>query len=261
MSLTITGKALALALGSLLLTIQTARAAEVHATVSGALTGAFRDLVPTYESQTGNKLVIAWGPSSGTSPDAIPVRVRAGGPLDVLIMVAPSMDKLVKEGLFKPAEREDVAESGIGVGVRTGAPRPDVSSAAALRDTLLKATSIGYSEGASGVYVATELLHRLGIADQVASKLKKVTGELVGDAIARGEVDVGIQQISELRAVKGVDYLGPLPPGLQNASVMVAAVSQNAPEPEAAKGFLTFLTSPIARAAFAKSGLDTPAPR
>ena len=241
-----------------LLLAGTARAAEVHAVVTGALTAPFREIVPAFERATGHKLAIAWGPSAGDSKDAIPVRLRSGEPADVVIMIGTALDGLVKQDVFKPALRVDIAQSGVGVGVRVGAPRPDVSSAEALKRTLVNAHSIGYSEGGSGVYVSTELLKRLGIADQLAPKMKLVTGELVGEAIARGDVELGIQQISELRAVKGVDYLGPLPGDLQLAAIITAAVSQNAREAEAARAFVSFLTSPDAVKAFKNGGLDVP---
>jgi molybdate transport system substrate-binding protein len=241
-----------------LLLAGTAQAAEIHAIVTGALTAPFRQIVPAFERATGHKLVIAWGPSSGDSKDAIPVRLRNSEPADVVIMIGTAFDGLVRQGVFKTAMRTDVAQSGIGVGVRVGAPRPDVSSADTLKRTLLDARSIGYSEGGSGVYVSTELLKRLGIADQLAPKMKLVTGELVGEAVARGDVGIGIQQISELRAVKGVDYLGPLPDGLQLAAVITAAVSQNAKEAEAARTFVSFLTSPESTKAFTDGGLTVP---
>ena len=239
----------------------TASADEIHAVVTGALTAPFRQIVPAFERATGNKLSIGWGPSSGTTHEAIPVRIKNGEQADVIVMISPALDGLVKQGLFKPAERVDIAQSGIGVGVRAGAPKPDVSSPDALKVSLLNAKSIGHSEGASGVYVSTELLKRLGIADQVASKLKLVTGELVGQAIARGEVEIGIQQISELRAVNGVDYVGPLPGDLQKADIISAAVSQDAQAPEAARAFVAFLSSPAALRAITDGGLNVPPKR
>ena len=244
-----------------LLLVGTARAADIHVIVTGALTAPFRQIVPAFERATGHKLILAWGPSEGTTKDAIPVRLRSGEPADVVIMIGTSLDGLVEQGVFKPAMRTDVAQSGIGVGVRVGAPRPDVNSADALKRTLLNARSIGYSEGGSGVYISTELLKRLGIADQLAPKMKLVTGELVGEAIARGDVEIGIQQISELRAVKGVDYLGPLPGDLQLAAIITAAVSQNAKEAEAAGAFVAFLASPEAVKAFTDAGSSVPPSR
>jgi molybdate transport system substrate-binding protein len=243
------------------LLVGTARADEIHAVVTGALTAPFRQIVPAFERATGNKLSIGWGPSSGTTHGAIPVRIQNGEQADVIVMISQGLDGLVKQGLFKPVERVDVAQSGIGVGVRAGTPKPDISSPDALKQSLLNAKSIGYSEGASGVYVSTALLKRLGIADQVAPKLKLVTGELVGQAIARGEVDMGVQQISELRAVEGVDYVGPLPGELQKTDIISAAVSQDAKAPEAARAFVAFLSSPTAIQAISDSGLNIPPKR
>jgi molybdate transport system substrate-binding protein len=244
-----------------LLVAGTARAADIHVIVTGALTAPFRQIVPAFERTTGHKLVLAWGPSAGSSKDAIPVRLRSGEPADVVIMIGTALDGLIKADVFKPATRTDVAQSGIGVGVRVGAQRPDVSSADAIKQTLLNTRSIGYSEGGSGVYISTELLKRLGIADQLAPKMKLVTGELVGEAIARGDVEIGIQQISELRAVKGVDYLGPLPGDLQLAAIITAAVAKNAKEAEAARAFVAFLTSPESVKAFTEAGLGVPPSR
>jgi molybdate transport system substrate-binding protein len=224
--------------------------------VSGALTAAFRDLIPRFEQASGHKVAIAWGPSSGTSPDAIPVRLDAGEKPDVLIMVNASFDRLVAQGKFLAGERKAFARSLIGIGVKSGLPKPDVGSVEGLRRVLLNARSVGYSEGASGVYVTTELLTRLGIAGEVMPKARKITGEPVGQAIARGEVEIGLQQVSELKAVPGVDYLGPLPAEVQKASVMVAASARDVKEPEAAQAFIAFLTSGEAALILANSGLD-----
>ncbi|MET4247252.1 substrate-binding domain-containing protein [Bradyrhizobium sp. LA6.7] len=238
------------------LLMDTARAGEIQAIVSGALTGAFRELTPEYERASGDKVVIAWGPSSGTTRDAIPVRIANGEPVDVLIMVGPALDGLITQGKFRPESRVEIAKSRIGLGVRSGASKPDVGSVDAFKHALLQAKSIGYSEGASGVYISTELLKKLGIADEVASKAKKITGELVGEAVARGEVEIGLQQISELIAVNGVDFVGPLPEEIQKASPIVVAISATAKDPKAARSFVSFLSSAPAALLLAKSGLD-----
>lgn len=251
------GATIALGLATVTLQSQPAQAAELRAMVSGALTGAFRDLIPRFEQASGQTLAISWGPSSGASPDAIPVRLASGEKPDVLIMVEPAFNTLVAKGAFAPVRRSAFAQSRIGVGVKSGTAKPDVGSVDGLRNALLNARSIGYSEGASGVYVATELLGKLGIADQVMPKARKITGELVGEAVARGEVEIGLQQVSELKAVPGVDYVGPLPDAVQKASVMVAAIAQNAQNAKAANDFVDFLTSADAAPILAKSGLDT----
>jgi molybdate transport system substrate-binding protein len=252
-------KTAAVALGIIAITVPAGpgHTAELHVLSSGALTGAFRELVPLFEQASGHKVLIAWGPSSGTSPDAIPIRLSAGEQPDVLIMVESSFEGLAAGGKFLVLERKPFARSRIGVGVKSGFAKPDVGSVEGLRQTLLSARSIGYSEGASGVYVSTELLTRLGIADQVMPKARKITGELVGRAVARGEVEIGFQQVSELKAVPGVDYVGPLPESVQKASAMVAAVSRSSQEPGAAKALVSFLTSADAAPILAKSGLDT----
>src|SRR5690242_14301480 len=146
---------------------------------------------------------MSWGPSSGTSPEASQVRVKSGEPVDVLIMVNAGMDELTGGGYFTPLERKDIAVSKIGVAVKKGYPLPEISTAASLRKALLDAKSIGYSEGASGTYVANVLLKTLGIADEVAAKCKVILGrKFVGEALVNGEIDLGLQQISELRLAR-----------------------------------------------------------
>lgn len=231
-------------------------AADIHAMITGALTGAMRELQPGYERASGNTLVISWGPSSGNSKDAIPVRLQNGETPDVLIMISTFLDKLVAEGKFTPAAKFDLARSLVGVAVRAGAPTPDVSTPEALRAALLAAKSIGYSEGASGVYVSTQLLQKLGIADQVAPRMKKITGELVAEAVARGEVELCLQQVSELKAVAGVTYLGPLPQAVENPAIIAVAVAAKAQDPAAARSFVDFLASPQGASALKNSGLD-----
>lgn len=234
-----------------------AQAADIHVIATGALKGAFARLAPAFEQASGHKLLIEWGPSYGSSADAIPTRIRNQEPVDVLIMVAPALDQQLAGGKFIVASRADLAQSGVGVGVRKGAPRPDIGSTAALRQALLSAQSIGYSEGASGTYISTTLLKKLGIAEQVAGKTRLVHGkELVGEVIARGEVEIGLQQISELRVVPGVDYVGPLPAELQKISLISAVIARQAPQMAPAKELMAFLVSPAASAMFVQSGLD-----
>lgn len=250
------GVAAALGIAGLVLASGMAEAAEIHVMASGAFTGAFRTIAPRFEQATGHKLALAWGPSFGTTRDALPVRIASGEPVDVLLIVDGSLEGLVASGGFKPASRAPVAVSPIGLGVREGAPKPDVRTLDAVRRALLAAASIGYSEGASGVFVSKDLVGRLGIADQVAPKMRKITGELVGDAIARGEVEVGIQQVSELLSVKGVAFAGPLPGALQNASTMTAAVAAGSKEAGAAGEFVAFLATAASRQELAASGLE-----
>jgi molybdate transport system substrate-binding protein len=187
------------------------------------------------------------------------VRVRSGEVVDVLIMVSTSMDDLVATGHFVPLDRQDVAVSKIGVAVKEGQAPPDISTPAALRQTLLGARSIGFSEGASGTYVSTVLLEKLGIAREVQPKCHIVLGrKFVGAAVADGEVEIGIQQISELYLESGITVVGPLPDEVQKLSIVSAAVSAKAANINAARQFVAFLSSPFAAESMRASGLELP---
>ncbi|MBI2360470.1 MAG: substrate-binding domain-containing protein, partial [Deltaproteobacteria bacterium] len=152
--------------------------------------------------------------------------------------------------------RTPLARSAIGMAVRAGAPKPDISSVEALKRTLLQAKSIAYSASVSGRYISTELLQRLGIADQVIGKCRRIEGERVGAVVARGEAEIGFQQISELLPVPGIDYVGPLPPEVQRASMFSAGVAVAARDSDAARALIKFLASPQAIHAIKKSGLE-----
>jgi molybdate transport system substrate-binding protein len=143
-------------------------AAEIKVMISGGLTAAYRELVSQFEAGTGSKVTTAFGPSMGTTENAIPVRIARGEPADVLIMVGTALDDLIKQGKVAAGSKVDLVLSPIGMVVRAGAPKPDIGSVEALKRTLLAAKSIAYSDSASGIYVGTELFRRLGIADQVS---------------------------------------------------------------------------------------------
>jgi len=234
------------------------RAAEpdVRVLTSGAFTAALADLAPVYERSTGERIETAYGGSMGNAPDTIPNRLQRGEPADVVIMAASALDDLVARGAVVKGSRVDLARSAIGMAVRSGAPRPDISSVESLTHALLDASSIACSSSASGVYLSTELFPRLGIAARIESKLRKVESEPVGAVVARGEAEIGFQQISELRPVKGIDIVGPLPPGAQRLTVFSAGIVAAALNPDGARRFVAFLSSPAAAPAIQKSGLD-----
>jgi molybdate transport system substrate-binding protein len=140
--------------------------------------------------------------------------------------------------------------------VRAGAPRPDIGTVAALKRTLLAAKSIAYSDSASGVYVGGEMFRTMGIAEQMAGKARMIPATPVGEIVAKGEAEIGFQQISELKPVQGIDLIGPLPPELQKVTVFSAGVVAGSKQPEAAKALIAFLSSPAAAAAISKSGMD-----
>src|SRR6202166_4467033 len=239
-----------------LLTAASARADEIKVVTSGGFTAAYLELVPEYEGSSHNKLVTAFGPSMGTTHNAIPIRLERGEAIDVVIMAGPALDDLIKQGKVRAGSRVDLVQSYIGMAVKAGAPRPDISTVDALKRTLLAAKSIAYSDSASGVYLSTELFPKLGIADQIKGKSKKIEADPVGGVVASGEAEIGFQQISELRPVKGIDIVGELPPGAQRVTVFAAAIPTTSKHPEAAKAFIQWLESPAAHPAIKKSGLE-----
>ncbi len=192
----------------------------------------------------------------GTAPNSIPSRLQRGEPVDVFVMVDEALEDLAKQGRVAPGTRTHLARSRIGVAVRTGSPKPDIGSVDAFKRAMLVAKSIGYSTSASGVYLSKNLFPKLGIADQIKAKSRVIGDEPVGAAVARGEIEIGLQQISELLAVAGVDLVGPLPDAIQKITVFSAGVAAGAKEPEVARALIDFLASPASSAAISKSALE-----
>ena len=217
-------------------------------------------LAPDFEKKTGHKLISGWGPSMGETPQAIPNRLKRGEPIDVVIMVGDSLDKLVAAGKVSKTEHKLLALSRIGLAVKAGAPRPDISNLDAFKRTLLTAHSVVYSDSASGVFLSTKLFKRLGIDQQMAYKGRMIPAEPVGEVVARGEAEVGLQQISELKPIEGIDIIGPIPESAQQLTPFSVGVVVGTKEPQAAKELLQYLASPEAEAAIKASGRD-PAPR
>jgi molybdate transport system substrate-binding protein len=246
----------AVALTCAIVTAATVRGAEVKVVTSGGFTAAWLVLVPEYERATHDTLVTEFGPSMGTTHNAIPIRLERGEAIDVVIMAAPALADLIKQGMVRADSRIDLVESRIGMAVKAGAPRPDISTTDALKRTLLAAKSIAYSDSASGVYLSTELFPRLGIADQIKDRTRKIEADPVGGVVANGEVEIGFQQISELRRVKGIDIVGELPPGAQSVTVFAAGIPTTSKHPEAARALIQWLASPAAFSAIRKSGLE-----
>jgi molybdate transport system substrate-binding protein len=246
----------ALLLSCVLLTVATVRADEITVVTSGAFTAAYLELAPEYERATHDKLVTEFGPSMGTTHNAIPIRLERGEEIDVVIMAAPALDTLIKQGKVRADSRVDLVRSYIGMAVKSGAPKPDISTVDALKRALLAAKSIGYSDSASGVYLSTELFPKLGIADRIKDKARKIEADPVGGYVANGEVEIGFQQISELRPVKGIDIVGVLPPGAQRVTIFAAAIPTTSKNPKAAKALIHWLASPAAYSVTKKSGLE-----
>ncbi|MEM5388179.1 substrate-binding domain-containing protein [Paraburkholderia phymatum] len=234
----------------------TVHAAEMHVMTSGGFTAAYQALGPTFTKQTGNTLDTILGPSMGQSPQAIPNRLAHGEPADVVIMVGYALDGLIKDGKVIPGSRVELADSRIGMVVRAGAPRPDIATVDALRQTLLHAKSIAYSDSASGVYIKNEMFKKLGIEEQAGPKAKMIERIPVASVIARGDDEIGFQQVAELLPVPGVDFVGKVPEEMQSVTRYAAGIPVGAKHPEEARALLQFLASPAAQPTVRKTGLD-----
>ena len=233
------------------------QAAELHVMSSGGFTAAYKLLGPKFAAQTGNTLNTALGPSMGKSPEAIPNRLARGEPADAVIMVGYALDDLIKQGKVIPGSRVELADSRIGMVVRAGAAKPDISSAEGLKQVLLHAKSIAYSDSASGVYIERELFKKLGIEEQVKPKAKMIPRIPVAAVVANGEYEIGFQQVSELLPVEGVTFVGKIPESLQSVTRFAAGIPVGAQHPKEAKALLDYLASPAVQADVKSTGLDS----
>ena len=223
---------------------------------SGAFTAAHLALIPQLELLTKKKVVTA-STSIGTGETSIPNRLKRGEVVDVVIVAEPVMRQFIEDGLVLAEGHAILARSSIAMAVRAGAPKPDISTVGALRSTLLQARSIGYSASESGKYLTTELIQRLGIADQVLGKCRLVGGgERVGAVVARGELEIGFQQLSELLPVQGIAHITPLPPEVQKVSSFAAGVAASSTDKALARAVIEFLSAPEAAKAITNSGLE-----
>lgn len=213
----------------------------VHVMSSGGFREAYDALGPQFEAATGIRLQSTYGSSSGSSPTSIPSRLAAGEPADLIILSRPSLDALIERGDVVGDSRTDLADSILGLVVRTGTVHPDISTPDAFIATVLAAESIGFSTSMSGDYLSTDLFPRLGIWDQLAPKSGPV--DEVGTSVANGDIEIGIQQVSALLGVDGVDYVGPLPEEFQNPSTFSAGITSSAANPEDALRLLDYLRS------------------
>ena len=238
---------------------QAASAADIRVMISSGFHGAYSELGPAFERATGNHLITTRGPSMGDSSEAIPARLADGQSADVVILDGGAADELGKRGLVQPNSKVELARSLIGMVVREGAEKPDISSVAALRNTLLSAKSIAYSDSGSGTYLSTTLFQKLGLADQIAARSKKVrgppSGEPVAAVIARGEAEIGFQQVAELIHVPGITFVGALPAEVQPMFSFAGVLTRTAQEPEAARALLAFLSSREAASDITRAGL------
>ncbi|MEJ5153403.1 substrate-binding domain-containing protein [Comamonas sp. MYb396] len=238
-----------------------AHAADVLVVTSGGFSAAYDQLVPLYEQATGHKIITARGASLGNAQDSIPSRLARGEQFDIVILADSGLEQLVAQGKVQEGSRVDLARSMIGMSVRKGTPKPDISSVEALKQTLLNAQSIAYSASASGTYLSTELFPRLGVAEQIMGKASRILSERVGAVVLRGDAEIGFQQVSELLPFKDLDFVGPLPDEVQQRVFFSAGIATAAPQPDVARHFIRFLASPAAAPIVRSTGMEPSAAR
>jgi len=229
--------------------------AEISGLVSMGMQGVLDAIGPIFEESSGHALALTFNTSK-----MLLQRLRGGAEPDVLVITREGIDGLIADGLIAPSTDVTLARSSVGIAVRKGAPKPDISTPEALKHAVLAARAISYSDpsggGASGVHFE-KVLHRLGIADVVKAKTRiPPVGRHTAELLLNGEVDLAVQQIAELLFVKGVDLVGPLPATLQLTTVFVGGIHANARQPEAARALLSFLRTPEASEAVRAQGLE-----
>jgi molybdate transport system substrate-binding protein len=236
-----------------------AKAADVKVMISAGFFHVYSELGPAFEKATGHHLITTRGPSVGDSPEAIPARLSRGEEADVTVMDGSGVEFLVAHNLVRADSKMLLAESSFGMVVRAGQPKPDISTVDALRKTLLAAKSIAYSDSGSGTYLSTVGFKKLGIAEQVAGKSHKVrgppSGESVASFVARGDAEIGFQQVAEMINVPGADFVGTVPTEIQPPAFFVGLLTANTKQPEAAVALLRFLSSEQAAPVITKAGL------
>ncbi len=235
-----------------------ASAVEIKAMASAAFKAAYLQIFPQFERATGNTIVNSWGPAMGTTPQAVPNRIARGEPVDVVIVSDSALQDLIQKGKVVASSRRELAISTIGAAVRAGAPKPDISTVDSFKQALENAKSIAYSDSVSGVYISTVLYDKLGVSEKVKAKSTMILADPVGGVVADGKAELGFQQISELKPVKGIDIVGPIPSELQKVTIYVAGVATGAEQPEAGAALLKFLSSPAMADIVRNTGMTPP---
>ena len=230
---------------------RSAHADEITVYSSTGLRYVLEEAVPLFAQATGHRPKVVLGTAT-----ALKKRIDAGETFDVAIFTPVIIRQLVGEGVVTKHSVREMAASGIGVAVKAGAPKPDVSSTEALRKALLGASSVTYaSDGQSGAYFL-KLLERLEISNQVLARAKPAPGGKELELVARGEAELGIQLVGEIVPMHGVELAGPLPPGTQNLVVLAGAISATTSTPSASKALMDFLTDPSLHPMIAKTGME-----
>lgn len=227
------------------------QAADLKVVAPNAVKEAVTEIVVRYEKDSGQRVQLTWGGS-----EAIARRIAEGEVFDVVVNTAQGLDRMAAEGRLASGSRTDFCRPGVAAAVRVGAPAPDISSAAALKLALLGASSIAISSGASGRYLE-QLFQTLGVAEQIRHKIRQPpSGAQIGEMLARGDAELGFQQVTELRHAAGVHYLGMLPAELQNYTVWAAGWHAQAAQPDAARAFVRALAAAESGPAIRRTGMD-----
>jgi molybdate transport system substrate-binding protein len=243
-----------IALAGCMSVLGTANAAEINVvSTAGPMPEVLgKTLLPAFEKASGTQFKVAF-----KSAPAIVKDINGGAAIDLIVSEPEAMADLVKEGKIAPDAMSRVMLSRVGLAVKAGAPKPDISTPEALKAALIAAKSVGYSQGASGQHFVT-VIQRLGLTDVLKPKTVVVQGKPVGAAVAAGEAEIGIQQVAELLPVPGIDFVGPLPGDLQKIIVYSAAVPAKAKEADAARAFVKFLGSEAAMSIYKPKGMQPP---
>ena len=229
----------------------TTQAAELRVLSGNGAKAAVRELCTQFERATGNTIKLHFEVNADLKK-----KIEAGEAFDVAVLNPPVIDALIKDGKLVAGSRADIGRSGLGVAVRKGAAKPDISSAEAFKRTLLAAKAIAYpGKGASGLYFVS-LLDRLGIKAEMQGKLKPMAAEDTVEVVARGEADMVVVVATRITGVPGVDLVGPIPEDLQTKIGFAAGLSASAKERDAAQALIHFLTAPAAAATLRANGVE-----
>lgn len=223
---------------------------------SGAFAAALEKLLPIYRAHGGGPVELFYGSSLGEHVDSIPSRLARGEAFDVYFLAAAALERHMADGDIDPASRVDLVESHIGAAVRRQDEAPDIGTVEAFKETLLAAESVAHAASASGIYLSQEVFPRLGIAEEMRPKTAKILGERVGRVVARGDADLGFQQISELLPIEGIKIIGRLPPELRKPFIFCAGIGGKTNKRAAALELLRFLASEDAAPTIRETGLD-----
>ena len=227
-----------------------AQTAEITVLAGMGVISGVSDLAPAYEKLTGHSVVVRFEQAA-----AMNEKINSGAQADIAALQPEQVDNFIRQGKMVAGTKTNFAQAGVGVAVKTGASRPDISTVDAFKNAMINAKSIGYSQGGSGL-IAAKVMEKLGIADQLKAKTKFINGLPVAEVVAKGDVEIGLQQINVIIPVKGADYIGPLPKELQETVKFAAAALTVSKQPEVARTFLKFIASAEAAPLLRKSAME-----